>query len=606
LSEDETLDLLANDPEYWEHFRQSAHHALPETDGQQTRRLPVVLWSRLYHDLEPYLSWRSADGTALMVFFHPRFNEVADRLFQRDDTVRRARHESLATYFRDLADPERNQSWKGESGRPFLELAFHLARANADELAEVLFDFNWLQAKTDKALVPELIQDYDEALRALPSKHPQCRALELVQGSIRLSAHVVSRDENQLASQLVARLLPCEEKELDAFRKDVARKQKGQWLRLIAPTLSPPGGSLVRIFECCSWFIRAVGVIPGGRQVVSACGETLELWDAASGQRLRTMKGSFFEAKEVTAVAVTPDGRQIVCVGFNCELQLWDLATGRCVRTLDGGWSTSLALARDGHLAICGCHDGTLKVWDLANAQCVRTLAGHTEEVTAVAVTPDGEQIVPRSGDKTLRVWDLSSGECLRTLAGHTEKIAAVAVTPDGAQVVSGAGDKALRVWDLSSGHCVRTLAGHTKEVTAVAITKTGVRLVSGSGDKTLRVWDLARGQCVRTLAGHTEMVTALALMPDGQQVVSAALDKTVRLWQLGEAQGLRVSEKHDGAVEALASSSDNRCVISGSGDKTLRIWDLASGHCVRTLTGHAEGVRALAPTPDGRLVLLC
>ena len=28
----------------------------------QTRRLPVVVWSRLYHDLEPYLSWRAADG----------------------------------------------------------------------------------------------------------------------------------------------------------------------------------------------------------------------------------------------------------------------------------------------------------------------------------------------------------------------------------------------------------------------------------------------------------------------------------------------------------------------------------------------------------------
>jgi len=99
LSEDETLDLLAKDDGYWDNFQQSAHHALPLTDGQQIRRLPVVIWSRLYHDLEPYLSWRSSDGTALMVFFHTRFNEVADRHFLGDDNVRRARHDGLANYF---------------------------------------------------------------------------------------------------------------------------------------------------------------------------------------------------------------------------------------------------------------------------------------------------------------------------------------------------------------------------------------------------------------------------------------------------------------------------------------------------------------------------
>jgi hypothetical protein len=128
LSEDEILDLLANDPQYWERFLASAQHALPVDGGQQTRRLPIVIWSRLYHDLEPYLSWRSVDGTALMVFFHTRFNEVADRQFLLADTVRSARHDALATYFRGLADPLQDLSWSTAAPRPIKELVYQVGR----------------------------------------------------------------------------------------------------------------------------------------------------------------------------------------------------------------------------------------------------------------------------------------------------------------------------------------------------------------------------------------------------------------------------------------------------------------------------------------------
>ena len=37
---------------------------------QDGPRLPVVIWSRLYFDLEPYLSELRADGTYLFGFYH--------------------------------------------------------------------------------------------------------------------------------------------------------------------------------------------------------------------------------------------------------------------------------------------------------------------------------------------------------------------------------------------------------------------------------------------------------------------------------------------------------------------------------------------------------
>ena len=39
-------------------------------------KIPIVVWSRLYLDLEPYLTERDADGVPIITFFHRQFNEV--------------------------------------------------------------------------------------------------------------------------------------------------------------------------------------------------------------------------------------------------------------------------------------------------------------------------------------------------------------------------------------------------------------------------------------------------------------------------------------------------------------------------------------------------
>jgi WD40 repeat protein len=99
-------------------------------------------------------------------------------------------------------------------------------------------------------------------------------------------------------------------------------------------------------------------------------------------------------------------------------------------------------------------------VWEAETGETVRFLAGHTDWVTAIAVTRNALRAVSASADGTLRIWDLESGQSLGTLAGHTDLVNALALTPDGRYVISASADHTLRVWDVDSGDCITTFTG--------------------------------------------------------------------------------------------------------------------------------------------------
>ena len=85
LTEDEMLDVLSVDEEVWQDFLSRAHHTPPE------HRLPVIVWSRLFLDLEPYLTERAVPGGTTVSFYH---RQLADRVASTPQF-----HSNLAEYF---------------------------------------------------------------------------------------------------------------------------------------------------------------------------------------------------------------------------------------------------------------------------------------------------------------------------------------------------------------------------------------------------------------------------------------------------------------------------------------------------------------------------
>eukprot|EP01090_Pellita_catalonica_P009005 TRINITY_DN20063_c0_g1_i1.p1 TRINITY_DN20063_c0_g1~~TRINITY_DN20063_c0_g1_i1.p1 ORF type:complete len:310 (-),score=57.68 TRINITY_DN20063_c0_g1_i1:37-966(-) len=194
------------------------------------------------------------------------------------------------------------------------------------------------------------------------------------------------------------------------------------------------------------------------------------------------------------------------------------------------------------------------------------------------------------------------------TLDGHSDRVTAIAVSGQGT-VLSSSRDHKLIVWGKKGAdyNQEKELIGHHHYVEDGAFSHDGMSAVSASGDNSVRVWDVKKGTLIRELNGHNAAVMGACFSSDNTHIVSASTDKTIKLWSInGECEW--TSSENDSHTMPISSlqvvpSTKLRCVTT-SLDKTIKIWDFAdgSGKLTSTLEGHKESVVTVTVSPDGSL----
>lgn len=599
LSEDELLDLLSLDEKVIGDFLRRS------PKSPRVERLPTVIWSRLYFDLADHLVERLTDQANLFTFYHRQLADTAQQAFYSGE-ARIQRSRSLATYFETQATWQGTGRTRQPNFRKASELPYQQAQAGLTEkLTQLLSTFDFLHAKLTAFGPQALIEDYDLfTLPGQPELGMRIRPLEdmrMIQMALRLSAHVLARDHNQLPAQLAGRLMIREAPEIRALLEQAKGWKGAPWVRPLTATLTQAGGSLIRTLEGHSGPVAAVTVTPNGRWIVSGSHDyTLRVWDLETGTELHALEG---HKSNIRSLAVTPDGRRAVSASFDRTLKVWDLEGGMEIHALEGHSSdvNKVAVTPDGRRAVSASDDKTLKVWDLESGTQVHNLEGHTRKVYNLAVTSDGRRAVSASDDLSPKVWDLERGQMLHTLQGHKSGILAVSVSADGRHALSASMDGTLKLWNMQDGKEVYTLHGHEGCVTSIAITSNGQLAISGSQDKTIRMWDLINGKEMRSLQGHQDWVNTVALTPDERHAISGSRDGTIRIWNLESGEEVQKLENAGGGSGCVfALSPDGQRLISGASDNSLRVWDLQDKEGAHTPRCHAKMVYDAAVTPDG------
>lgn len=168
-----------------------------------------------------------------------------------------------------------------------------------------------------------------------------------------------------------------------------------------------------RVFTCATAGIQCLAASSDGRVAVSGAEgpDTLVLWKSPPGAAWRETRPWRADpgagARSATAVAVSSDGRYVVCGDLHGYLRIFDLEDGSC----KAHWAAhdqavaGLCLSQDARVAVSAGLDGGLAIWEVATGRCYDRLSGASEPF--LALSEEGRFLLSSGSDRVLRLWEL-------------------------------------------------------------------------------------------------------------------------------------------------------------------------------------------------------
>ncbi len=603
LTEDEVLDVLATDDEVWKDFESRAHHRPPE------RRLPVIVWSRLFLDLEPYLNERAVPGGNVMAFYHRQGAEQATARFLAGET-RQKRHIALAAYFRRRADPDNDKLWKGHNPHSFAELPYHLTYAELWPLLDAtLADPVFCEAKFNSSGPFDLRGDCQRALQLRPSFVISATERAIVAG---LSA-IIERPDLCMQT-LVNRLawLAPEEPDVQSSVERAVRilDERGCWLQAESPyprmdlDSTRVSFQIEAMAECLSTDEQSIVVLGEDRRIrlvdlnqgsfrESRClpeanGRVLSIqgtepddrlaWlDAADTLRLERSKETFQVRHGENRISFLP-GHGLVAVSTSGDLVAWSMDED-CTKVLVRQIPTPVSVLRaagDG-LLLCVAGKSPQRVLVLAFDVRIEPrldLVWREKQIVDADLDGTSQTLLLLCRDRTLRRIGVQDGKPLAEPCRYEQgKPDAILGAPLRCAIGSmnsedwaflATHDGHIGAWNWRSSELRRLPDWRTKRQPEIALFKClrgSGRLLVGLQSEARLLTQSSQGKEERF---HQTPVDACVVTDQGQFVSMSEYDGTVCWFSSEPGLNLLVRQSHPG-LTALAPVPQSNDVLLGN-----------------------------------------
>ena len=321
-----------------------------------------------------------------------------------------------------------------------------------------------------------------------------------------------------------------------------------------------------------------------------------------SARRGRVLPG---HERATLAVVFSPDGRLLATGGAGNTIRLWDAATGEQQREMFGASAVdALAFSKSGRW-LAACARKAVLLWDLANGQLIRSLEGLEDGMHAIAFAGDGEVRAVSSNSPLLRRWRTDTGLPLQPVkltpwwephnsvlldtsasrqsayvAEHKTNVSIV-FSRDGSMLAVGGGER-VRLW-AADRRWRRMVIKSKAPILAVTFGADPGKLATCDSHDNFRIWDMPLSGPETTFRGNHGSVTRCPLSLHGN-VLAAGGYQGIQLWNT-------VTGGHLGNLQSE---------IDHATEARPKIAQAARARAVATVAvQHA----CLAFSPDGRLL---
>ncbi|WP_194858849.1 trypsin-like peptidase domain-containing protein [Streptomyces sp. SUK 48] len=341
--------------------------------------------------------------------------------------------------------------------------------------------------------------------------------------------------------------------------------------------------------------------------VASADEQSIRLWDAVTGEAVRSLGGYSSWVGALCGVVVD-DSTLLAGAGSDGTVRLWDPETGVVVREMKGHDAPIdhlcvVDMASHPCLVSAG-RDGRLTIWDPRTGEARRTFRTRGSRINSVCAFDENERpllaisVAQRSKKyDQIRVWDPATGKTVRVFSACSSSLFSRKLTAvpclDGPLLATNHGEDILLL-DPCSGKPIRLLDGMEESdifTLATVHSAHGPLVVAGYGQEeagTIVIWDPVTGVRTHSLEGHDGWVgDVCGVRSEGEWLLaSAGEDRTVRLWDLDRQPVAQRYDEAGGWVDSLCTLrlGDREALADNGLPGAVRIHDIATGELVKVV----------------------